>query len=469
MSAVPAKTAPAAAPRKLREPVLRDGTPMGSLVDRTRREVSLRVMSDPEIYELELKRIFARTWILVGHESEIPNPGDYVTRRVGEDPVILTRNRDHSIECLLNVCPHRGMIVARADSGNTNLFRCVYHGWMFNLDGSIRGVPHKEKMYSDCYDPAHMGLRKARVGVYAGLIFVNWDESAPSLEEYLGDFRYYVNLMFNRCKEGMQVLGPPQRFIIHSNWKSAAEQFGGDGYHAGQLHRSLGSLTGLDMNDVHAAQLHAPIISTKEGHNIVCFDMAGPLFQMSGGKHLSTMEKLQILPPPGVPPESVAGLAEVYSEKELEVLANYPPSNGGMFPHVSLWNMNGPLVDMSAGPFMSFRVFAPLGPDKFEFTMWVLAGKNATEEYLERTRRATSFTNGAAGFVEGDDSEVWPGQTLASKGVIARETKMKYWAQAGHQPPAGWPEGGRVNDGFWKDDSQWSWWSRYFDFMTGEV
>jgi phenylpropionate dioxygenase-like ring-hydroxylating dioxygenase large terminal subunit len=449
-----------------RDPVLRDGTAMGTLVDRARREVSLRVMSDPEIYQLELERIFARTWILVGHESEIANPGDYVTRRVGEDPVILVRRRDGQIDCLLNVCPHRGTLVARADCGHAQAFRCIYHGWMFNLDGSIRGVPHREEMYADCYDGARMGLERARVEVFSGLVFVNWDASAPSLEEHLGEFRFYLNLMFNRTRRGLEVLGSPQRFVINANWKSAAEQFGGDGYHAGQLHRSLGSLLGIDMNDKHAAQLHAPIVSTRNGHNIVCFDMSGPLFQMSGGKTLTTMEKLALMPPAGVPADRVGELAEVFSEAELALLANNPPSNGGMFPHVGLWNMSGPLPDLSPGPFLSFRTYTPLGPDKFEFTMWVLVGRDADDAYRERVRRATSFSQGAAGFVEGDDSEVWPGQTLASRGHVARRTTMKYWAQAGHHPPKDWPGEGRVNDGFWKDDSQWAWWSRYFDLMS---
>src|ERR1700731_3271609 len=97
---------------------LADGTPIDALIDRGKREISLRVLTDQSLYELELERLWARAWILVGHESEIPKAGDYVTRQMGADSVILVRQRDNTITCLLNVCPHRGMQICRTDRGN---------------------------------------------------------------------------------------------------------------------------------------------------------------------------------------------------------------------------------------------------------------------------------------------------------------------------------------------------------------
>jgi phenylpropionate dioxygenase-like ring-hydroxylating dioxygenase large terminal subunit len=452
-----------------RSPVLADGATVESLIDRDKREVATRVMSDPDIYQLELERIWAKTWIIVGHESEIPNAGDFITRRVADDPVIIVRRRDGQIDCLLNVCPHRGAVVCRAESGNGQSFRCIYHGWMFNLDGSFRGAPFKEELFSDCLDPPRMSLRRARVGVSAGIIFVNWDESAPSLEEHLGDFKYYFNVIFNRTRRGLEVLGPPQRFVINANWKTAAEQFGGDGYHAGQLHRSLGAAIGANMSDPAVSQMLAPKVSTDNGHNIICFDLGNMFRAIAGGKELSVMEKLGIMPPPGVPRELLPEIVAQFNEEELHLLATTPPSNGGMFPNVGIWNTYGPLPDGSVAPFISFRTYVPLGVDKFEFCMWVLVARDASEEYREVVRRATSFTQGAAGFVEGDDGEIWPGQSTASRGYIARQSTLKYWALAGDHPPEGWSGGGHVHTGFSKDDSQWAWWTRYFNLMTNSA
>src|SRR5271156_273432 len=107
-------------------PVLSDGTPLRELVDFDKREVSMRVLSDPEIYRLELKRIFARSWGLVAHESEIPAAGDFVLRSIGADPVIVTRDAAGKVNVLLNVCSHRGMEICWADEGNAPTFKCPY-------------------------------------------------------------------------------------------------------------------------------------------------------------------------------------------------------------------------------------------------------------------------------------------------------------------------------------------------------
>src|SRR5271169_2012455 len=158
------------------EPVLADGTPVSTLIDRRKREVSVRVLNERSIYELELERIWARAWILVAHESELPKIGDYVTRRVGEDVVIIVRQRDGAIACLLNVCPHRAMQVCRTDSGSAAAFKCIYHGWIFNLDGTFRGAPFNEEMYPNGFDRDARRLLRARVECLGGLIFVNWSQ-----------------------------------------------------------------------------------------------------------------------------------------------------------------------------------------------------------------------------------------------------------------------------------------------------
>jgi nitrite reductase/ring-hydroxylating ferredoxin subunit len=445
--------------------ILVDGIAVEDLIDLDKREVRNRVYSDAEIYQLELEKIWARQWVCVGHESEIPNIGDFMTRIVGDDQLIISRDRDGKVQAMLNMCPHRGAQVCRSESGNTTAFRCIYHGFTFNLDGSHRGGPHLDKLYSsEEKDTEALGLRKPRVEMLAGIIFVNWDESAPSLETSLGEFKYYFNTMFGRPKNGLEVLGAPQRFVINSNWKIAAEQFSGDGLHAGQLHRCLSDLTGNDRNDPELWQLYAPRVSAEEAHTVICFDQTLIYKKiLPDHENVPALQKLSMLPPPGVPAELVPELSEMFDEKTLQMMADNPPSNGSLFPNIGLWNMTQLMADGSMAPYLSFRTYAPRGLNQFEFTNWTLVAKDASEEYRDLIRKSLSFTQGAGGFVEQDDAETWPGIHNAASGYIGRQQSNKYWGEAGTNPPEGWPGSGLVFSGFQKDDTQWLWWQRYFN------
>ena len=96
-----------------------------------------KIYTDESLYKLELERIFARTWVCMGHESQIAKPGDFITAYIGEDPVVVSRQKDGSIRVFLNQCRHRGMRICRADSGNAKAFTCTYHGWAYNQGGDL--------------------------------------------------------------------------------------------------------------------------------------------------------------------------------------------------------------------------------------------------------------------------------------------------------------------------------------------
>ena len=102
--------------------------------------VSRKIFFDPEIYQIELERIFARCWLFLGHESQIPEPGDYMTAYMGEDPILVCRGNDGTVRAFLNSCRHRGMKVCRADRGNARQFTCSFHGWTYTNSGELRGV-----------------------------------------------------------------------------------------------------------------------------------------------------------------------------------------------------------------------------------------------------------------------------------------------------------------------------------------
>lgn len=450
--------------------ILCDGTNIADLIDREAREIDQRVLNDAEIHRLEMQGLFAKAWVIVGHESEIPKVGDFVTRHLGEDPVIVVHARSGEVECLLNACTHRGALVCREESGNSAVLRCIYHGWVFSLDGSFRGAPFQKELFPQAFDASRLGLRKARVAVFCGIIFACWDEQAPALAAYLGDFAWYLKAIFGRAD--YEVLGPPHRFVQRANWKTASEQFAGDAYHASQLHRSLSELVPLDRNDPGKWSLLDPKVGTDEGHTALCFSLSERIRRASkeNADKLSPLERLTLLPPPGMTKEQVPEMAKRFSPEELDLLSRNPPSQCAIFPNSAIWSNTAPLPDgRTFSSFLSLRTYIPMGPDKFEFLMWTFVAKGTSEAFREDVRTVASFGQGAVGFVEQDDAEVWPGMTDSARGPVGGRNKLRYFFKGKAQTPPNWPAGGYVYSGYSSDDTQWHWWSRYFDFLQGSA
>jgi ethylbenzene dioxygenase alpha subunit len=203
------------------------------MVDLKRGVLDRRIFWDQEIFELELERIFARVWNFVAHESQVPRPGDFLTTYIGQDAVIVSRGDDGNVHVMLNSCTHRGNRVCFADEGSTRQFICNYHGWSFGRDGRMLGVP-EEQEYRKCesFDKSKLGLHQARVATYKGLVFANFDAEAPSLDEYLGDYRWYLDILLDNDEAGTEFIGGTIASELRANWKFAAENFVGDAYHA---------------------------------------------------------------------------------------------------------------------------------------------------------------------------------------------------------------------------------------------
>ncbi|OLT36014.1 Rieske (2Fe-2S) protein [Rhodococcus sp. CUA-806] len=198
--------------------------------------VAGRMYTDPDIFDMEMKKIFEKTWVWVAHESEIPSAGSFKTTHVGGQPVIVARDRKGQINTLLNRCRHRGASVCEARTGEANGFTCPYHAWSYALDGRLRGIPYPEG-YEGVMTKEGMGLRQLRTESYCGMVFATFDQDAESLEEFLGDARGWMDNFF---KQGggypLKVLGT-HRFKFRGNWKIQLENTT-DGYHFPIVHRS---------------------------------------------------------------------------------------------------------------------------------------------------------------------------------------------------------------------------------------
>jgi phenylpropionate dioxygenase-like ring-hydroxylating dioxygenase large terminal subunit len=207
-----------------------------ALVQDDRIHVSL--YTDPRIFDDEMERIFTRGWVFVGHASEVPRPGDYVTRRLGREPVIMVRDRDDTIAVLVNRCMHRGTMLCPADRGAVRTFACPYHGWTYHLDGTLLGVPYPGAYAS--FDKSAHGLRHAaRVDSYRGFVFASFAPDGPSLGEHLGRATALIDRTCDVSPEREIELSAG--WVKHrcvANWKALPEN-DSDGYHLGFVHLSL--------------------------------------------------------------------------------------------------------------------------------------------------------------------------------------------------------------------------------------
>ncbi|CAN5337848.1 aromatic ring-hydroxylating dioxygenase subunit alpha [soil metagenome] len=457
-------------------PTLSDGTRVSDLINLKTREVKLRVLSDVELYELEMERIFGKTWVFLGHDTELPNSGDFMVRDMGSDSVLVTRDKSGEIHVLLNVCTHRGMRISTLDAGNTQIHTCIYHGWAFRPNGAFLGAPvEKECMHGKMMSKEELSLKKARVYLYGGLIFATWNIEGPSFEEFLGDTKWYYDMLFCRSDKGLEVAGPPQRFIVRANWKTAGEQSAADGYHTLTLHRWLGEVGAYAKktdgegpgNDLTPEMIGAEV-SSPHGHALRCIDLGRKIQRLTGldPKTMTVEQKLQALPPAGMTRDMLGQLKNHLSEDQLKVMTWMPPQVGGMFPNVIFAFLYLPQADGTVIGAIAMHAYVPKGPDKLEFMNWVFVEKDTPPELKEKMVMQSIHMLGTSGMVEQDDSDTWPHMTLAAKGAKGKEITMKYQAIYETGKPEGWPGPGIVNEGFTKDDTQWHWWLHWHELMT---
>lgn len=207
------------------------------------RAGDFRVHSDAytsaDIFEREMRRIFEQSWVYAAHESQIPRPGDFVTTRLGTQPVIISRDARGDVHVLLNRCRHRASIVCRLPEGRAQQFVCPYHSWTYGADGALLNFAQKDG-YQPGIDRAALALHRASaVGRYRGLIFARLTGDGEPLEQRLEQVRRYIDLWVERSPAGrVGVTRAVHRIEYAGNWKFQMEN-GVDGYHGNYVHSSF--------------------------------------------------------------------------------------------------------------------------------------------------------------------------------------------------------------------------------------
>ena len=178
---------------------------------------------------------------LWAHESQLKKTGAFVTSRMGDDPIITCRDKNDQLRVFINSCRHKGTRICQEDEGTKTAFTCPYHGWTYDLSGCLRGLPEKP-IHTGRLNKEEWGLIKApRVESCRGLIFANFDSASVSLDEYLGELKWYLDILFAQPAKGFSTFGGVHRWRVKANWKLPAEQFSGDVSHATGVHQALGA------------------------------------------------------------------------------------------------------------------------------------------------------------------------------------------------------------------------------------
>lgn len=368
-----------------------DERAVAGMVDEQPHEfrVATAAYRGPEIFALELDRIFYRTWIYLCHESEVESPGDFKSTQIGTRPVIVARGRDGKVHAVLNACTHRGATVCREEKGNTRAFVCPYHGWSFRPSGELIGIPDEQR-YHQCFDKSDKNLKPVpRIASYGGLVFGSFNPDVEDLEVFLGGVKRHIDIWLRRTAGGRYRVATSHKYGFEGNWKFQTENVY-DGYHPGFVHRSAfntvrkfeGSFENRALDTAVRQQGHTR--GYLEGHGTL--EAGAPL--ESGGID------------PDVRKAYNDKLAELYgADGAEEALTN---RQFLVFPNLTLFDFN-------------IRVIQPITHDRTEVYSYPLMIEGAHDEINANRMLDAQTRVGTAGILSADDIDVFAGGQNALK------------------------------------------------------
>jgi p-cumate 2,3-dioxygenase alpha subunit len=356
--------------------------------ERGRFRVSRRVFTDPAIFALERDRILLKSWMYLGHESEIRAVNDYIVRLMIGKSVILVRDREGKVRAFINTCPHRGTQICRDERGNRKTFSCPYHGWTFRNSGELLSQ-NTERGYSARFneDGAYNLSEVPRLETRRGMVFINFDPEAVALAEYLADAGDRIDMIADHSPDGVEVIEGCHEYAIRANYKLMAEN-SYDGYHLGPAHGSYLDYQRAILKGAMREDFSGRALSLGNGH--ACFEtdlFAGrPIAQwlpVWGEEARLAIEEQRRL------------LVQRVGEKRGAIIANIH-RNTVVFPTTMINDERTILV----------RSVLPLSHNEMIVRSWALAPVNEPAILRKiRLENAISFL-GPGGFATPDDIEL---------------------------------------------------------------
>jgi phenylpropionate dioxygenase-like ring-hydroxylating dioxygenase large terminal subunit len=339
--------------------------------------------TDPAVFEAELERIWYRTWVYVGHESEVPEPNDYALKSIGPQAVIMTRDKDGEIHLLVNRCSHRANLVCDAPRGNSSAFRCPYHGWTFSNRGELLGYPFNGG-YDGTAAKKDLGLgRVPRIESYHGFVFGSFAEEGISLAEHLGPAMETIDRLVRFSPLGkVNLRAGWVQHEVEANWKMLVENET-DGYHPQFVHSSAFAVAGSRIGDLYSDKSAATAKDLGNGHTES--DLR-PEFRRIGEPMLwfgASADRM---------PEYVGAMEAAYGEETEQILIDGSP-HVMIFPNLFIAEIQ-------------MFVIQPLAVDRTVQHVTALQFEGAPE-FNRRLLQQTVGSVGPAGFLLADDSEMY--------------------------------------------------------------
>lgn len=390
--------------------------------------VHRRVYTDPAIFELEMRRIFGRAWLYVGHESQVPKPGDYVTATVARQPVIMARCADGAVRVLFNRCPHRGALVAAGRGGHVENFRCAYHGWTFRLDGALQSIPREGDYAGTGFDRACADMKLLpRAAAYRGFVFASLAADGPDLATFLGPAAANLDNMVERAPEGeLEIAGGCFETLQRNNWKIYLENLH-DGAHAMIVHQS-------SFGPAKAAAAAAADPLTRFRAEVVAansqnYEQMGALevtcyarghSDMKGFRRAASEEPQYL--------DYVAKLELRHGKEKADAILGTQRHNAMFYPATSVHPV-----------FMQLRVIQPLAVDLTRIDIWTLRMKGAPAWMHRRNIAFANTVHAPSSIVKADDLEIY---ARVQRGAAAEGEDWIDQSRGAEGPPDG-PDGAR--------------------------
>ena len=377
-----------------------DPAAIGALVqpDRVHRDLYI----DEELFALEQEHFFANTWNYVGHDSQIPTPGDYLRNEIAGQPLIVVRHHDGSVRVLMNRCAHKGSRLVSAPCGNTGRhFRCPYHAWTFRTDGSLLSMPLKNgydgTALPDC--EAAKGLATvANVRLHRGFIFARLSDSGPGFEEYFGESLSSIDNMADRSPEGrLEIAGGCLRFVHQCNWKMFVENLN-DTMHPMVVHESSAGTAKRMWLDQPAEAPKPMAIEqfTPFMSDYKFFEDMGVRVFANGhsfsGVHFSIHSKYSAVP------GYDDAMKAAYGNERAAAILGLARHNTVYYPNLTI-----------KGAIQAIRVVKPIAVDRTLVESWTFRLAGAPPEMLQRTATYSRLINSPFSVVGHDDLQAYRG------------------------------------------------------------